>query len=60
MDAQLQWYALANYTNIGIVVGIQDCIVLWGESTGDRWIPRTRASNAENASIWWRHHDMDE
>ena len=30
---------------------------LCGEFTGDRWIPRTRASNAENVSIWWRHHD---
>ena len=29
---------------------------LWGEFTGDRWIPRQRASNAENVSIWWRHH----
>ena len=29
---------------------------LWGEFTGDRWTPRTRASNAENVSIWWRHH----
>ena len=27
-----------------------------GEFTGDRWIPRTMASNAENVSIWWRHH----
>ena len=26
------------------------------EFTGDRWIPRTKASNAENISIWWRHH----
>ena len=22
----------------------------------DRWIPRTRASNAANIYIWWRHH----
>ena len=22
----------------------------------DRWLPHTKASNAENASIWWRHH----
>ena len=22
----------------------------------DRWIPRAKASNAENVSIWWRHH----
>ena len=28
---------------------------LWGEFTADRWIPRTN-SNAENVSIWWRHH----
>ena len=24
----------------------------------DRWIPRTKASYAENVSIWWRHHDI--
>ena len=28
---------------------------LWGEFTGDRWIPLTEASDAENVSIWWRH-----
>ena len=28
---------------------------LWGESTGDRWIPLKRASNAENVSIWLRY-----
>ena len=22
----------------------------------DRWIPHTKASNAENVSIWWRNH----
>ena len=27
-------------------------------STGDRWIPRTKASNAENIFIWWRHHGL--
>ena len=26
------------------------------ESNGDRWFPSQRASNAENVSIWWRHH----
>ena len=31
---------------------------LWGECTGDWWIPWQRASNAENVSIWWRHHDI--
>ena len=30
---------------------------LWGELTGHRWIPAQRASNAENVSIWWRHHE---
>ena len=30
---------------------------LCGEFTGNRWIPLTKASNAENVSIWWRHHD---
>ena len=24
--------------------------------TDDRWIPRKMTSNAENVSIWWRHH----
>ena len=28
-----------------------------GEFTGDRWFPAQRASNAEDVSIWWRHHD---
>ena len=31
---------------------------LWRESTGDRWIPLTRTSNAENVSILWRHHEL--
>ena len=30
---------------------------LCGEFTGDRWILRTMASNAENVSISWRHHE---
>ena len=30
---------------------------LCGEFTSHRWIPAQRASNAENVSIWWRHHD---
>ena len=29
---------------------------LCGEFTGDRWMPAQIASNAENVSIWWRHH----
>ena len=29
---------------------------LWGEFTGDRWNFPQKASNAEKASIWWRHH----
>ena len=24
-----------------------------------RWIPRTKGSEAKNASIWWRHHDSN-
>ena len=28
---------------------------LWGESTGDWWIPTQRASNAKNDSIWCHH-----
>ena len=31
---------------------------LLGGSTGDRWFPSQRASNAKNVSIWWRHHAM--
>ena len=32
---------------------------LWGEFTGDWWIPRTQmARYAENVSIWWRHHEI--
>ena len=27
------------------------------EFTGGRWIPAQMASNAENVSIWWRHHE---
>ena len=29
---------------------------LCGEFTSDRWTPAQMASNAENVSIWWRHH----
>ena len=32
---------------------------LCGEVTGDQWIPAQMASNAENVSIWWRHHGDD-
>ena len=31
---------------------------LCGEFIGDWWIPRTKASDAETFSIWWRHHDI--
>ena len=30
---------------------------LWGEFTGE--FPAQRASNAENVSIWWRHHALE-
>ena len=30
--------------------------LLYGEFTGDRRIPAQRASDAEDVSIWWRHH----
>ena len=32
--------------------------LLWGEFIGYRWIPAQMASNAENVSICWRHHDL--
>ena len=31
--------------------------LLWGDFTGDRWIPHTKACNAENVSIWWRYRE---
>ena len=31
---------------------------LCGEFTGTGEFPAQRASNAENVSIWWRHHDV--
>ena len=31
---------------------------LWGESTGDRWIPLTKGQLLGNLSIWWRYHDF--
>ena len=30
---------------------------LWGEFAGDRWIPRTKGSNAEDVYIWLRHNE---
>ena len=30
---------------------------VWGIRR-DRWIPRKKASYAENVSIWWRHHEL--
>ena len=30
---------------------------LWGKVTGTGEFPAQRASNAENVSIWWRHHE---
>ena len=31
---------------------------LWGEFTGDRWIPRTKDQKRGKVSIWWRHHEI--
>ena len=28
------------------------------EFTDNQWFPVQRASNAENVSIWWRHHEL--
>ena len=30
----------------------------WGESTGGRWISSQMASNADNVSIKWPHHEL--
>ena len=32
--------------------------LLCGEFTGTGEFPAQGASNAENVSIWWRHHDI--
>ena len=34
------------------VIGLK----LWAEFTCNRWIPHWKDRNAENISIWWRHH----
>ena len=31
---------------------------LWGESTGDQWIPLTKGQNVERISISWCYHQM--
>ena len=31
---------------------------LWGESTGHRWVPLTKASNGESVSLWWHHYGI--
>ena len=38
----------------------KSCILcsLRGESTGDRWIPSQRASDAESVSMSWHHHEF--
>ena len=36
---------------------LQSSTSLWRESNGDRWISSQKASNMENVSIWWRHHE---
>ena len=33
-------------------------LALCGEFTGTGEFPAQRASNAENVSIWWRHHEL--
>ena len=32
--------------------------VVWGDSSMTGELPAQRASNAENVSIWWRHHAL--
>ena len=32
---------------------------LWRESTGDRWNPQKRSSNAKSIFMTWRHQGMD-
>ena len=35
-------------------------LALCGEFTGTGEFPARMASNAENVSIWWRHHALDD
>ena len=35
---------------------IKASLAFWGEFTGDWWSAWQKASNAENVSLWWRHH----
>ena len=42
----VEWWKQQSSASLAFVRGIHR----------DRWIPRTKASNAENYSIWWRHH----
>ena len=30
---------------------------LWGEFTGDQWIPHTKSQQRRTFFIWWRHHE---
>ena len=61
---RLKLPALRLYTQSFIQAQIKENIKaprhwpLWGEFTGDRWIPAQMASNAENVSICLRHHAM--
>ena len=49
---------LGGKTYADTVIHYSDVIMraIVSKITGRRWIPRTKASNAENLSIWWRQH----
>ena len=49
------WPNLMNRRNHEIWCSITASMWKYTEFTDDSWVPRT---NAENVSIWWRHHEI--
>ena len=38
---------------------IRDTVPLWGDSTGDQWIPHTNYELCKKGYVAWRHHTLD-
>ena len=65
----LQWRhnerdGISNHQRLDVYIKAPHHWSLWGEFTGDQWIPHshrwitcTKASDAEHVSIWWRHDE---
>ena len=59
VSGYLCWMATIHYRDI-IMSMIASQTTFFVCSQGDQRIPAQRASNAENVSFWWRHHDHHE